>query len=433
MLLHITNSNLCILLLLLNITLLGVIHGMHRKINHTKNRHSDISDYVANIISTINSVRYGNLIARLGKHPDKNLNEVSQCINRMIETLNDREKMIIEYQGELKRRNDFQEAVINSLSDGILVLDENNKIIQITNNIQKWFGDKTKLLNKDVLKFIKIPDDKDIKTLENEEIFIENVSEKSFSASVTKINSEAHTNRYLMVIKDITNIKEIETLKEDFVATLTHDLKVPIIAESNMLNFLLSEKFGTLNEKQTEAIQNMQVSNDELLDLVHIVLDTYRISDRGIELYKAPVTLSAFLREITNEMEPIAEATKNHLILDIQDDDELLLDKVQMKRVLKNIIQNAISYGQTNSDIEIKLSKKDKNMLIAVKDYGKGISKEDIDKIFNKYYSASKKFRKIGTGLGLYLSKAIVEAHDGKLTVNSEENKYTVFCITLPL
>ena len=71
--------------------------------------------------------------------------------------------------------------------------------------------------------------------------------------------------------------------------------------------------------------------------------------------------------------------------------------------------------------------------MISVKDYGKGISKEDIDKIFNKYYSASKKFRKIGTGLGLYLSKEIVEAHGGKLVVHSEENKYTEFCITLTI
>ena len=427
MLLNIINSSLCVLLLLINIALLSIIHNLHQKAN----RKSDMSDYAASIISTINSVRYGNLIARLGKHPDKNWNEVSKCINRMIETLNDREKMIVEYQGELKRKNDFLEAVINSLSDGILVLDENNKIIQITHNINKWFGEKTKILNKDVTKFIKIANEKDIKTLEDDEIFIENQSEKSFMASVAQIRSEEHTNNYLMVIKDVTNRKEIETLKEDFVATLTHDLKVPIIAESNMLNFLLSEKFGELNDKQREAIKNMQMSNNELLELVHTVLDTYRVNDGGIELCKAPVVLSELLKDIANEMKPIAEVSKNAIVTKFQGDAELLLDKMQMKRVLKNLIQNAISYGKSNSEIELKLIKKDKNIMISVKDYGKGISKEDIDKIFNKYYSASKKFRKIGTGLGLYLSKEIIEAHGGTLVVHSEENKYTEFCITL--
>lgn len=428
--LHIINSNLCVLLLLINIVLINIIYKLHDKIKHTKNSHSNMTDYVANIISTINSVRYGNLIARLEKHPDKDLNEVSKCINRMIETLNDREKMIVEYQNELKRKNDLLEAIINSLSDGILILDEQNKIIQITNNIKKWFGDK-KFLYKDVSKFIKLPNDKDMKQLNEDEIFVETETQKSFVASVAKIRFGEHINRYMMIIKDVTNQREIETLKEDFVATLTHDLKVPIIAESNMLSFLLSEKFGELNTKQREAIENMQNSNNELLELVHTVLDTYRISSHGIELYKVPVVLSEFLQETVKEMIPIAEVTQNRIITKFQDDAELLLDKMQMKRVLKNLIQNAISYGQINSDIEIKLFKKDKNIVITVKDFGKGISKEDIDKIFNKYYSASKKFRKIGTGLGLYLSKEIIEAHEGSLTVKSEENKYTEFCITL--
>ncbi len=425
--------NLYVLLVLLIITLLGVINYLMNKINQTKNQHNDISDYVSSIINTINSVRYGNLIARLDKHPNKDFNEVSKCINRMIETLNDREKMIVEYQGELRRKNDFLKVIINSLSDCILVLDENYRIIQYTENINQWFGEDKKYLNSSILKHIRISNEKEINELNEDEIFIENSNERRYTATVTKLNSEEHSNNYLMIIKDVTNQKEIETLKEDFVATLTHDLKVPIIAESNMLNFLLSEKFGALNEKQREAIENMQNSNKELLELVHIVLDTYKLKDSGIELYKQPVVLSKLINEVTQEMQPIADTTKNSLIVKIKEDNELLLDKMQMKRVLKNLIQNAILYGKSNSDIEIKLSEKDKKALIKVKDYGKGISKEDLAKIFNKYFSANKKFRKIGTGLGLYLSKAIVEAHDGTLVVQSEENKYTEFCITLPL
>ncbi len=433
MFLHITNSNLSILLILIIITLLGVINHLLKKINQSQNKHNDISDYVLNLINTINSVRYGNLIARLGKHPNKDLNEVSKCINRMIETLNDREKMIVEYQGELRRKNDFLQVIINSLTDCILVLDENDKIIQYTQNIVQWFGENKKFINTNILKHIRIAEEKPIKELNDNEVFIEGAPDKRFTASVTMLNSAEHKNTYLMIIKDVTNQKEIETLKEDFVATLTHDLKVPIIAESNMLNFLLSGKFGELSPKQQEAIENMQKSNNELLELVHIVLDTYKVRDSGIELFKQPVVLSELIEDVAAEMKPIADASKNPIVVKIQDDNELLLDKLQMKRVLKNLIQNAISYGKTNTDIELKLFKRDKNAIITVKDYGKGIAKEDITKVFNKYFSASKKFRKIGTGLGLYLSKEIIEAHKGSLVVQSEENKYTEFCITLPI
>ena len=427
---YILNSNLCIVLIVINIVLLSVIHNLLKKIDYSKNKHNDIAEYVANLISTINSVRYGNLIARLGKHPNKNLNEVSKCINRMIETLNDREKMIIEYQGELRRKNDFLEAIINSLSDGVLVVDENYKILQATKNIYKWFGTK-KIVSKELTKFIKPATESSVITLDEDEIFIENEPEKKFLASSSLIDAQETDNKYLVVIKDVTTQKEIETLKEDFVATLTHDLKVPIIAESNMLSFLLTEKFGTLNIKQTEAIKTMQASNKELLNLVRIVLDTYKMEDGGIVLYKEPVILKEFIDEIILEMAPIADDSKNKLISKIPINIELELDVIQMRRVFKNLIQNAISYGKTNSNIDIKAIKRDKNIIISVKDYGRGIPKEDIDKIFNKYYSANKKFRKIGTGLGLYLSKEIVEAHGGKLIVQSEENKYTEFCITL--
>ena len=429
---YILNSNLCIVLIVINIVLLSVIHNLLKKIDYSKNKHNDIAEYVANLISTINSVRYGNLIARLGKHPNKNLNEVSKCINRMIETLNDREKMIIEYQGELRRKNDFLEAIINSLSDGVLVVDENYKILQATKNIYKWFGTK-KIVNKELTKFIKPATESSVITLDEDEIFIENEPEKKFLASSSLIDAQETDNKYLVVIKDVTTQKEIETLKEDFVATLTHDLKVPIIAESNMLSFLLTEKFGTLNIKQTEAIKTMQASNKELLNLVRIVLDTYKMEDGGIVLYKEPVILKEFIDEIILEMAPIADDSKNKLISKIPINIELELDVMQMRRVFKNLIQNAISYGKTNSNIDIKAIKRDKNIIISVKDYGRGIPKEDIDKIFNKYYSANKKFRKIGTGLGLYLSKEIVEAHGGKLIVQSEENKYTEFCITLSM
>ena len=428
----ITNSNVCIILILFNITLLVVIHRLLQKINQTKHKQNDISDYVTNLISTIDKIRYGNLVARVKKHPNKNLNNLSQCINRMIETLNDREKMIIEYQQELKHSNDLNLAVINTLSNGILVLDENYKIIQATNKIYKWFGEKKKIINKDILKFITVSNEKEIKNLDDDEIFIEENTSKSFTCSVRKIDSTSHLTNYLMVIKDVTIQKEIETLKEDFVATLTHDLKVPIIAESNMLNFLLSDKFGSLNEKQAEAIRNMQSSNKELLELVHVVLDTYKLREEGIKLFKESVDISEFIEEIISEMQPIADISKHQFISKLINGLQLNADKIQLKRVLKNIIQNAISYGQSESDIEIKLKQEKENIIIFIKNYGKGISKEDIDKIFNKYYSASKKFRKIGTGLGLYLSKEIILAHNGNITVTSEEGKSTTFIITIP-
>jgi signal transduction histidine kinase len=131
-------------------------------------------------------------------------------------------------------------------------------------------------------------------------------------------------------------------------------------------------------------------------------------------------------------MRPIADKSKNDLILNTERDIRVLADKIQLKRVIKNLIQNAISYGESKSPIEITICEEPKYIVIKVKDYGKGISQEDIGKIFNKYYSTAKKFRKIGTGLGLYLSFQIAKAHGGNLTVESKVGEFTEFSVKLP-
>ena len=105
---------------------------------------------------------------------------------------------------------------------------------------------------------------------------------------------------------------------------------------------------------------------------------------------------------------------------------------MQLKRVVKNLISNAISHSNTKKDIDIKTGEIPGFVTISVIDYGQGMPEDELKLIFNKYYSAAKKFRKIGTGLGLYLSQQIAKSHGGEITVQSEENVRTEFCIKLP-
>ena len=167
------------------------------------------------------------------------------------------------------------------------------------------------------------------------------------------------------------------------------------------------------------------------MELVQTVLETYKIGK--ITLYKENILLKSFIKDIIEEMKPIAEKNKNKLEFTSSRDIGVYADKFQLKRVIKNLIQNAISYGRAKSPIEIRIGEIPNYIVIKVKDYGEGISKENIDRIFNKYYSAAKKFRKIGTGLGLYLALQITRAHNGDLTVESVEGEYTEFCVKLPV
>ena len=382
--------------------ILAILGYLFYFIRGSKKRWNKLNDYLGDVTKAVNSVRYGDLSKKIKNIDIPDSEHLTESINRMIETLHDRETMIDEYQNELAKQNKILEATINSLSDGLIIIDEQGKILRTTSLAAEWLGVEGKeLIGEYIAEYIELPKGKEFSTLKNDEIVIMNDKASNFMANSVALKIEDKKKRYIVIIKNITDQKELENLKEDFVATLTHDLKVPIVAETNMIELFLNESFGAISEKQKLALKNMQSSNKDLLELVQTVLETYKIG---------------------NKLEFIQDR-----------DIRVLADRFQLKRVIKNLIQNAILYGEPRSPIEITIGEIPNYVVIKVKDHGAGISKKDIDKIFNKYYSAEKKFRKIGTGLGLYLSHQIAKAHQGDLTVESVEGEYTEFCIKIPV
>ena len=416
----------------LNLFIILTLSLLFLFVRHSKKRWNKLNDYLGDVTKTVDSIRYGDLSKKLENLDLPNSENLTESLNRMIETLRDREIMLDEYHTDLTLQNKIIVEILNSLSDGLLIIDENDKILRATDKISEWFNiEGNQIIGHSIRDFIKLPRTKPLQLLNNDEILIPASNNHSFSASAVELKVEPHKKQFLIILKNISDQKELETLKEDFVATLTHDLKVPIIAETNMIELFLNESFGEISDKQKLALKNMQTSNRELLDLVQIVLETYKVGK--IALYKENIMLKSFVEEVIEDMTPIAQKNKNELTFTPERDIRVFADKMQLKRVIKNLIQNAVLYGKPNTPIEITIGEIPNYIIIKIKDYGKGISKEDIDKIFNRYYSAAKKFRKIGTGLGLYLAQQITNAHNGDLTVESEEGEFTEFCIKLPV
>lgn len=417
----------------LNLFLIFIFISLFIIFKKTNKKWSKIDDYLGKVTNTMDSVRYGNLSTKIERieHPD--YKQLSESINRMVETLNDREKMIVEYQNELTRQNKFLESVINSLLEGILIVDENHNILRATPQVTVWFKEDGKnLMDKNLFDYIQPMQNTELEKLNNDEIFIKNSPSSSFEASAMKLVLEDKKKRFVVIIKDTTNQRELEKLREDFIATLTHDLKVPIVAESNILEFLINGKFGDITDSQREAISNMKVCSDELLELVQILLETYKVKETGIDLYKENLELPPLVWAIIEEMRSIGDKSGIKINFHCNEHYMVHADKIQLKRVIKNLIQNAISHSESNKDIDVKIAQTSDFTTVTIVDYGKGIPKENIDKIFNKYYSTAKKFRKIGTGLGLFLSQQIIKSHGGEIIVTSEENVHTEFCIKIP-
>jgi len=421
-----------IVMLVFNIFILIVLVSSLISVRDSRKRWNKVSDYLGDVTKTVDSVRYGDLTKKINKLDILDSENLTESLNRMIETLKDREIMIDEFQKDLLKQNKILEQTVNSLSDGLMIVDRNGEIYRANAVIADWFElDGKALYGASIYDFIEQNSRIDLVDFNDTDIIIPTKRSSNFKASTVALNFEDKKEQYMIIIKNVTDQVELETLKEDFVATLTHDLKVPIIAETNMLDLFLNENFGSISEKQRRALINMQASNKELLELVQTVLETYKIGK--ITLYKENIPLKSFIKDIIEEMKPIAEKNKNKLEFTSSRDIGVYADKFQLKRVIKNLIQNAISYGRAKSPIEIRIGEIPNYIVIKVKDYGEGISKENINRIFNKYYSAAKKFRKIGTGLGLYLALHIVRAHNGDLTVESEEGEFTEFSIKIPV
>ena len=276
-----------------------------------------------------------------------------------------------------------------------------------------------------------------VDNLSNNEL--ENVANRLFETiadreMMIKEYQQTLSSKNLSLEEIIRNEKQLQQLKEDSIATLTHDMKVPIVAELNSINFLLEGRFGNLNEKQIKALELMKSSNQELKDLIDSILEAFRLEQSGLKLNKKKQNLNSYLNSVIEEMQPILQKTNHKIVFSVQSTENLLIDfdDFQIKRVIKNLLQNAISFSPVCEEIYLLTSICNDCFRISIINKGIGISEDELKLIFNKYYSGHSKFRKAGTGLGLFISQQIVSAHGGQLSVETKDDE-TKFILSLPI
>ena len=229
--------------------------------------------------------------------------------------------------------------------------------------------------------------------------------------------------------------------REDFVSRLTHDLRTPLVAADRMLNLMQQGALGELSPEMTEAIMSMARSNSNLLEMVNTLLEVYRYEAGRKNLNFLVLELIESVREVMQELQPLARekglsleysqvtaATSSSLSTKIRG------DRLEILRLFTNLIGNSIKFTDRGK-IEVSLTNEvDKEgniwVLFAVKDTGSGISAADQQWLFDRFRQGS--HRLPGSGLGLHLSRQIVESHQGTITVESELGKGSLFTVRLP-
>ncbi|MBU6196247.1 MAG: hypothetical protein KGO93_01610 [Cyanobacteria bacterium REEB446] len=231
--------------------------------------------------------------------------------------------------------------------------------------------------------------------------------------------------------KAVNTMKVAKQQRNDFIATLTHDLRVPLIAEQKAFKLLMDY---SLDEATRSKLMNSLIhSNEDLLKLVNNLLDSYKFEEGQIIINKSRVSVSDLIERSLLSLYPLLTENKISIIKDFQPISTpniyLDLDESQFTRVLNNILVNAIQNSPQASEITIQLRLLQDTVEISITDEGYGVDESKISKIFDRYSSGNK----LGTGLGLYISKLIIEAHSAQIFAKNKSPRGVEFIISLPI
>lgn len=243
-------------------------------------------------------------------------------------------------------------------------------------------------------------------------------------------------NEALKIIKEQNEkILEADKAKNEFLANVSHELRTPLNAILGFSEILSTNLYGVLNSKQAEYISDIRVSGIHLLSMINEILDISKIEAKAVKLVRSTFHISRALNEVCNILEPLAIKKSITLNKILDEDFEVYADYQKIQQILYNLVNNAIKFSPENGQVDIEGKNEGDVFSIKVHDNGIGIDKKYHGKIFAKFVQLDSAYTKkeSSTGLGLTITKELVELHGGKISIMSEVNNGSTFIVSIPL
>ncbi len=231
--------------------------------------------------------------------------------------------------------------------------------------------------------------------------------------------------------------EELTSVREDFASTLTHDLKTPLLGAIETLKVFEQENFGTVTPEQKKVLAMMVRSHQTSLQLLETLLDIYRNDIEGLKLQLTTVDLVAIAEETINTLFDLASTRRVHIRLTHGDSDFrkslwVLGDALQLRRVFSNLLTNAINHSPRGGKVEVVLESQAAFQVAKVIDAGLGITEQQLPHLFDRFYQGHSDRQAKGSGLGLYLTRQIIDAHNGTIWAENHSPTGALFGFRLP-
>ncbi len=398
-----------------------------------------ISRPIEKMRSVAESISRGELGEKLSVESDSiEISALADSLNKMVAQLDERIRTITDQRNE-------SEAVLSSMVEGVLAVDSQERFLSMNLAASKLIGIDLEeaegrpihevVRNPDLLKFVS----QTIKGSENAEtnLAIGGENEKYLQAHGAILH-DSHGNAVgaVIVLNDITRIRRLETIRRDFVANVSHELKTPITLIKGFVETLLE---GAMNNPE-EAERFLKIISGHADRMNSIIEDLLSLSRLELDPGQSKVVLEEMgiknvLESAIRDCEVKASKVNSSIHLICDEDIRVPINPPLFSQAIINLLDNALKYSEPESNIEVKASKENSEVLIAVQDWGSGIDSIHLPRLFERFYRVDQaRSRKLGgTGLGLAIVKHITQAHRGKVSVKSTLGKGSCFSIHLPI
>lgn len=376
--------------------------------------------------------------------------EIDACVKKFIEKISTiLTAEISSFMLLDKKKNELVGKIAKGVKDDII----KNARAKLGEGIAGWVAKEAKpLLVEDINKYpqFKAKGDRPYKTdsfisvplmIDSEVLGVVNVTDKTDKTKFTKTDLDmlvSIANNAAISIKNsmlYEELKRISEVKSDFLGTLSHELKSPLLNVKGSIDLLLEDSYDMLNEGQRKFLSIAKNNIERLMRLIDDLLDISRLETGRISMRRDRLNISDLIRSVVESFKPVFKDKSINFILNIPSDEKMMWgDRDRLEQVLTNLLSNAAKFATKKGRIALSLEDSGENVRITVSDSGSGISKEDISKVFDKFSSLSihKGDVRKGAGLGLSITQDIITLHKGSIWVESELGKGSKFFVDLP-